>query len=764
MVKHFFKFIVIAFLNAGLAFAQAAPAFTVERIELEGNQRVSFETVRSYLPIEVGDVVTEQNVHESIKALYRTGFFRDIGLFKEGQGVLKIRVLERPSISEVEMEGNELITKEEMTIALSGMGVKQGRIFNDTQMESIIMDLRRRYQNQGYYAAEVDIQVTELPRNRVALLIKVEEGQPASIGRITMVGNKTYLDESLKNQMLLTESVVFGDSDKYAKPKLESDIESLRSYYMDRGFAEYEVTSSQVSLSLDKTQVFITINMKEGPQYTVAKINFSGDPILKKAELEGLLKIHVGDYFSRAQIVQTVNALRDRLSEEGYAFAEIEPITDLDKNNRLVNIDFRIEPKSRVYVRRIRIEGNTRTWDNVIRRELRQFESAPYSLEAVRQSNLRLNKLGYFKMARVGTERISKDLVDLVVQVDEQSTGSFNAGVGYSQIDGISFTLGVTERNVIGSGYSTNISARSSASTKYADISVTDPYFTQNGVSLTGAFYYRQIDAAQLNVSDYTTNNLGVRTSVSYPLDEWSKMNYGIKLDRQSLECVSTFTTCNAYMDENNQQGHESVRLTMGWQKNTTNSYSFSTEGRQFTLSGELVIPTNTDISFYKLYYRDAAYFPLNEIFTFKLKGDMAYAGTYAGTSEIPFYENFYAGGFGTVRGYEPNSLGERYDPVTDGSSRPIGGTTRIVSNAEVIFPMPFVEDSGNLRLSLFVDAGNVFNQGSNIRLPEFRSAAGLALSWLTPIGPLAFSLAKPLNYQDGDRTQVFQFNLGVPM
>lgn len=764
MVKHFFNFIVVAFITTSFSLAHAASSFTIKQIQLEGNQRVSFETVRSYLTIEVGDTATELTIQQSIKALYKTGFFRDIALFEADNGVLKIRVLERPSISEVEMEGNELITKEEMTMVLSGLGVKQGRIFNDTRMESIILDLRRRYQNQGYYAAEVDIQVTELPRNRVALLIKVEEGNPATIGRITLVGNKTYLDDTLKGHMLLTEEVIFGDSDKYAKPKLESDIESLRSYYMDRGFAEYAFSSSQVSLSLDKTEVFITINMNEGPQYTFGSINFSGDPILEKAELDSLLAIQVGDYFSRSQIVQTVNALRNRLSEEGYAFAEIEPLTELDKNNRLVNVDFRIEPKSRVYVRRIRIEGNTRTWDNVIRRELRQLESAPYSLEAVRQSNLRLNKLGYFKSARVSTERISKDLVDLVVQVEEQSTGSFNAGVGYSQIDGISFTLGVTERNVIGSGYSTNISARSSASTKYADISLTDPYFTQNGISLTGAFYYRQIDAAQLNVSDYTTNNLGVRTSVSYPLDEWSKINSGIKLDRQSLECVSTFILCNNYVDQNNQQGHESVRLTLGWQKNTTNSYSFSTDGRNFTLSGELVIPTNSDISFYKLYYHDSAYFPLNEIFTFKLKGDMAYAGTYAGTSEIPFYENFYAGGFGTVRGYEANSLGDRFDLTTDGSSRPIGGTTRLVSNAEVIFPMPFVEDSSNIRLSLFVDAGSVFNQGSNIRLPELRSATGLALSWLTPIGPLAFSLAKPLNYQDGDKTQVFQFNLGIPM
>ncbi|QBZ83306.1 Outer membrane protein assembly factor BamA [Hydrogenovibrio crunogenus] len=763
MVKQFLQSSLLAFLLLFNLSVVKASDFQINKIQIEGNQRISFETVRSYLPIEVGDELSRSKVQKSIQALYQTGFFRDIAFFQEADGILKIRVLERPSIADISIEGNELIKTEDMTQALNTMGVKKGRIFNDTQMERIILDLRRRYQNQGYYAAEIDIQVKELPRNRVSLEIKVEEGKPASIGRITLVGNKTYDDARLKGNLLLSESAIIGDSDKYAKPKLQSDIETLRSYYMDRGFAEFKVASSQVSLSLDKTQVYITINMKEGVQYTVSDIKFTGETIVKQDELKSLLKIHEGDFFSRSQIVATVNAIRDRLSEEGYAFAEIEPITQLDKNNRLVSLDFRIEPKSRVYVRRIRIEGNTRTRDYVIRRELRQFENAPYSLKAVRRSNTRLNRLGYFKTAKVDTDRISKDQVDLVVKVEEQSTGAFNAGIGYSQLDGISFTIGVTERNVIGSGYRANVNGTYSASTKSADIGVTNPYFTADGVSLGGGLYYREIDAQELNVSNYTTNNYGLRVNVGYPTSEWSSLSYGLKFDDQTLKCIDTFTACKTYTS-NYGRHFNSVRYTMGWSYDTKNAFYFPTDGQRTSVSGELVMPTNSDVSFYKLYLEETLYQPLSQYFTLRLKGDVAYGDGYGDHDELPFYENFYAGGIGTVRGFEPNSLGPRYDATIDGSTDPIGGSLRIVTNAEVTFPMPFVEDSGNLRLSLFVDAGNVFSDASAVKLPEFRSAAGLGVAWITPVGPLAFSLAKALNYQDTDRTQVFQFNLGVPM
>jgi len=351
----------------------------------------------------------------------------------------------------------------------------------------------------------------------------------------------------------------------------------------------------------------------------------------------------------------------------------------------------------------------------------------------------------------------------LVVKVEEQSTGAFNAGIGYSQLDGISFTIGVTERNVIGSGYRANVNGTYSASTKSADIGVTNPYFTADGVALGGGLYYREIDAQELNVSNYTTNNYGLRLNIGYPTSEWSSLNYGLKFDDQTLKCIDTFTACKAYTAEYGRH-FNSVRYTMGWSYDTKNAFYFPTDGQRTSVSGELVMPTNSDVSFYKLYLEESVYQPLSEYFTLKLKGDVAYGNGYGKHDALPFYENFYAGGIGTVRGFEPNSLGPRYDATIDGSTDPIGGSLRIVTNAEVTFPMPFVEDSGNLRLSLFVDAGIVFSDAEAVKLPEFRSSTGIGVAWITPVGPLAFSFAKALNYKDTDRTQVFQFNLGVPM
>lgn len=762
MVNKIIKILLVSALTfSSLAFSGD---FKIKKIEVEGNNRISFETIRSYLPVDVGEELTPNLVRQSIKQLYQTKFFSDVAFYQQENGVLKIKVQERPSISEIKIEGNELIKTEDMEQALETLGIKRGRIFNTNQLDTIVVDLRRQYQNQGYYAAEVAINVEELPRNRVALEIKIDEGKPATIGRITLVGNKTYEDNRLKGVMLLSESAIIGDSDKYAKPKLQSDQESIRSYYMDRGFAEFELRSTQVSLSLDKTQVFITVNMKEGPQYKISDVKFSGETILKTEELKQFQKIFAGDLFSRSKIVATVNALRDRLSEEGYAFAEINPITELDKDNRLVSVDFRIEPKDRVYVRRVVIEGNTRTRDYVIRRELRQLESAPYSLKAVRRSNTRLNRLGFFKTAKVDIERVAQDQVDLVVKVEEQSTGSFNAGIGYSQIDGPSLSLGVTERNVIGSGNKANFNVRYSAATKTADIGITNPYYTIDGVSLGGGLYYREIDAEELGVSDYTTNNYGIRMNLGYPISEWSNLTYGVKFDDQKLVCVSDdFIVCNDYSDEFGTH-FNSVRLSMGWSYDTKNSFYFPSDGQSASISGEVVIPTSSEVSFYKLYLDESYYFPITSNLTFKLKGGVAYGDGMGQYEGLPFYENFYAGGIGSVRGYEPNSLGPRYNSSTDGSNDPAGGNVRIVTNAELIFPMPFIEDSSNLRISLFVDAGNVFDGFDNVELEEIRAATGVGVAWITPVGPLAFSVAKALNEQNGDDTQVFQFNLGVPL
>lgn len=733
-------------------------AFEIQEIKVEGLERIGQETVFTYLPLNLGDQLDNAIQQNSLKALYKTGFFDDIQLFRGVGDSLIIRVKERPSIAEISTQGNKLIKTDDLMTALESMGIKKGKIYNAIEMDRVNIDLQRQYHNQGYYAAVIEIQVEDLPRNRVGLTIRVEEGEPASIERINLVGNETYSDERLKGLFLLSESVIFGSGDKYAKPKLQSDFETLRSFYMDRGFAEFTLNSSQVSLSADKTKVYISASMSEGPQYKLSSIDFSGNHKLGKQELDDLAQLEQGELFSRSKIIAAINAIRDRLSEEGYAFAEVEPRTQMDAQQQSVALEFYIDPKSRVYVRKIEVENNTRTRDHVIRREMRQLERAPYSLRAVRQSTSRLNRLGFFSKVDIDTRRVSTDEIDLVVKVEEQPTGSFTAGVGYSQLDGISFNLGISEKNFLGTGNEVNLTANSSASTKSADIGFTNPYFTDDGVSFGAGIYYYEIDAAELNITDYTLDKYGVRLNLGYPTSENTRLNFGLKAESQTLRCLSDFEACTTHLnqyDEHNQY----LLLTAGWRYDTRNSFYFPSDGQLTSLSVQSVVPGTSDITFYKLFAEEKWYAPISEHFTLKLNAAVASGSGYGEVENLPFYERFYAGGIGSVRGFEPNSLGGYYQDV----DRPKGGDIRTLTGAEVVFPMPFIEDSSNLRLSLFFDAGNVFARPEDVELSEFRTSTGFAFSWITPVGPLAFSFAKPVKYEKDDKLQSFQFSLGVP-
>jgi len=738
-------------------------AFTVKEIKVEGANKIGFETINSYLTVAAGEDLDSRAAQESIQRLYKTGFFKDVSLFKRDDGTLAIKVVERPSIADITFEGNSLIETEVLTTALDGLGIKKGRVYNQTQMDRVIVDLKRRYQNQGYYAATIDIVTTELPRNRIGLKVDVQEGEPATIGRINLVGNKVYSDKRLKSQMQMSESATFGSGDKYSKPMMQADIETIKSYYLDRGYAEFKVRSSQVSISADKTKVFSTINMTEGALYHFSDIQFMGELIVDKKELESLVTFKEGDAFSRSEVIKAVNAIRDRLSEEGYAFADVNPETLLNQKDRTIALNFKVDPKKRVYIRRIEVEGNTRTRDHVVRREMRQLESAPYSLEMVRQSKARLKRIGYFSTADVETRRVSSDEVDLIVKVEEQPTGSISAGIGYSQLDGMSFNLGISERNFIGSGNKLNFNVATSGAKKSADIGVTNPYFTNDGVSLGTSFYYSEIDATELDIADYTTNNLGVRLSLGYPLSETDSINYGLKFDSQDLICAGDFKDkfCGDYIDQNGSTS-SSIIASMGWVHNTTNAFYFPTDGQKTSISVEAVVPGTSDQGYYKAYLDESWYQSLSKNFTLQLKAGLALGEGYGDGSELPFYENFYAGGIGTVRGYEPNSLGPVYDLTNDGSDRPKGGSVKFTGTAGVLFPVPLIEDSSNARMSFFFDFGNVFEDLSGLEVSELRTSAGLGVSWITPVGPLTFSLAQPISYSDEDETQRFQFTLGA--
>lgn len=748
----------IALCLSALAFQTSAHAFEVSDIKVEGLERIGTETVLTYLPVNKGDYLNEAEQQNSLKALYKTGFFNDIQFYRGENNQLVIKVTERPSIAQIKTEGNKLIKTDDLKTALDSLGIKQGKIYNAIEMDRVIIDLQRQYHNQGYYAAAIKIEVENLPRNRVELKILVEEGEPASIERIALVGNQTYTDERLKGQFLLAESVIMGSGDKYAKPKLQSDLETLRSFYMDRGFAEFTINSSQVSLSPDKTKVFISASMTEGPQYKLASIKFSGRTKLTDEELTELANLESGELFSRTKIVAAVNAIRDRLSEEGYAFAEVEPRNEMHPEEQLVDLDFYIEPKNRVYVRKIEIEGNSRTRDHVLRREMRQLESAPYSLGAVRQSTSRLNRLGYFSKVNIDTRRVSLDEVDLVIEVEEQPTGSFTAGIGYSQLDGISFNVGVAEKNFLGTGNEIELSLNTSASTKSADIGVTNPYFTDDGVSLGVGVYYYEIDASRLNINDYTVDKYGARVNLGYPTSEDTSLNFGIRAENQNLKCLSDFEACEDHLDKHSAE-NQYLLFTAGWRYDTRNSFYFPSKGQVASVSLQSVIPGTSDITFYKLFLEEKWFTPLSENFTLKLNAATAYGSGFGEVKNLPFYERFYAGGIGSVRGYDPNSLGGYYTDI----NRPKGGDIRTLASSEIVFPMPLIDDSTNLRLSLYFDAGNVFSSPEDVEISEFRTSVGLGFAWITPVGPLAFSFSKPVHYKKDDRLQAFQFSLGVP-
>jgi len=736
-------------------------AFTVKNIKVEGSNKIGFETINSYLSVKPGDELDGQSVQDSIQRLYKTGFFQDVSLYKKDNGTLVVKVIERPSISDIKIQGNSLIETDVLNKALDGLGIKKGRIYNQIQMDHVVVDLKRRYQNQGYYAAVIDIDSKKLPRNRVELTIDIKEGEPAKIGRISLVGNKVYSDDRLKSLMQMTEHAVFGSGDKYSKPKMQADIETIKSYYLDRGYAEFKIDSSQVSISADKTKVFTTINMTEGPLYTISKIGYIGELIVGKKELKSLTSFKKGDTFSRAAVIKAVNAIRDRLSEEGYAFAEVVPETNFDRAKRTIGLNFKIEPKKRVYIRRIKIEGNTRTRDHVVRREMRQLESAPYSLKMVRQSKKRLERVCVCKSSDIETRRVSADQVDLIVKVEEQATGSFSAGVGYSQTDGASFNLGISERNFIGSGNKLTFKVATSSSTKSANIGVTNPYFTQDGVSLGANIYYSEVNASQLSIADYTTNNLGLNFSLGYPLSENNSLNYGLKFDSQELVCSDSFTFCSNYIDKYGKTSN-SVIASLGWTHNSTNGFYFPTKGQKTSLSLETVLPGTSNTPYYKVYANENWYQPLTDNFTMQLKTGLAFGDGYGDIDHLPFYEKFYAGGIGSVRGFESNSLGPLYDSTTDGSTSPKGGSVKLTGTAGVVFPVPFIEDSSNARLNLFFDFGNVFSSFDAVNSSDIKTSAGLGVSWITPVGPLTFSVARPISYTKSDKLQSFQFTLGT--
>ncbi len=742
--------------------------FVVEDIQVEGLQRISVGTVFNYLPVEQGERLTENRTTEAVRALFKTGFFENVVLEKKGNTLI-VFVEERPAIASIDIEGNEDIPSEQLLESLEQIGFAEGRVFDRSMLDKVEQELKRQYLSLGKYSARVESEITPLERNRVAVNIRVGEGEAASIKRINIVGNRVFDEDELLELFELGTKPFFSwfsDRDQYSKQRLAADLETLRSYYLDHGYINFTVNSTQVSITPDKRDVYITINVSEGEQYRIGEVTVSGDAIIPENEVRNLIEVEEGEIFSRTQVNQSSQAISKRLGDEGYAFANVNPIPDIDEKEQTVDLTFFVDPGKRVYVRRINITGNLKTRDEVLRRELRQLEGAPISTEKVERSRERIDRLGFFEQVNVETPVVpgSPDQVDVNYKVAERATfGSLNLGIGYGESQGLLLTGSVVQRNFLGTGKRLAIEVNTSKVNTVYSFSHTDPYYTIDGISRTFRASYRETDAGEADISEYTTDSYGAGVSFGVPLSEFSAYRFGLdyrvtdmKLGNSPSTQIEDFCSENAEIDDCT---FSTVTLSPSWTRDTRNKTVFPDRGALSTLSSEVAVPAGENsISFFKLQAKHQQYIPLTDWLTFKGEAEAGYGDAIGETSELPPFEHFYAGGSRTVRGYQANSLGPR-----DSNNDPLGGNARVLGNLELIFPSPFANQADSTRLSAFVDAGNVYDTtDSDVDFGELRYSAGLSLVWLTPVGPMSFSLSQPLNDEADDETETFQFTLGT--
>ena len=779
-MRHAFLSFVV-FINCILV-AQASLAvepFIVDNIRVEGLQRISAGTVFNYLPVRVGDRLDDRAVSKSIRELYKTGFFKDVRLEQEGNSLI-VFVIERPAIADIEFEGNKDIDTEELTKALKQIGFAEGRVYDKSILQRVVEELKRQYYARGKYAVRVDTIVTPLERNRVGIRVEVSEGKVTIIHQINIVGNKVFDTDTLLDELELTTPTLFSfytKTDQYSKQKLSGDLESIRSFYLDRGYINFKIDSTQVAITPDKKHIYITINLTEGEKYTINEVKLAGDLIVQPKEIFPVVSIQKGQHFSRKDITETSEAIVDLLGKAGYAFSNVNPIPAVNDEAREVNLTFFIDPGSRVYVRRVNVIGNTNTADEVIRRELRQFENSWISTTDVERSKARLQRLGFFKEVSVETPAVpgSPDLVDVIYTVEEQSTGSINAGAGFSQSQGVVFNFSITQANFLGTGNRYSVGLNTSDANTIYSFNVTDPYFTEDGISRTFRFNWRQTDLDEENLSNYSTDNASAGVGFGVPINEFDRIGFGLDFENTKIDLPNDLTeTSFDILEFVAKEGDDfnTLRFSANWSHDSRNKAVFATRGALQRLSGDLALP-GSDLQFFHINYVQQRFFPLTRTTTLMLKGNVGYADTLGGDSFPPF-EKYYAGGMNDVRGYKSNTLGPRddkphYIPSIDGrepftllpTGDPLGGQLKVIGNAEIILPVPFVKDSSGYRLSGFFDIGNVFAEAKDFDVGDLRYTTGIAGAWLSPFGLLRVSIAVPLNEKSGDDTEVFQFSFG---
>ena len=760
--------------------AFAIEPFVIKDIKIEGLQRTEPGTVFNYLPVQVGDTMTEDKSSEAIKSLYRTGFFKDVRI-EADQNILLITVQERPSIADIQFSGNKAFQSDKLKEGMKGIGLAEGQIYDKSKLEFAEQEIKKQYLAQGKYTATVKTSASPLERNRVAIRFDIEEGIVSRIKEINVVGNQLYSIKDITSQFQLKTTNWLSwwyKDDQYSKQKLTADLETLKSFYMNRGYLEFSVDSTQVSITPDKDDVYITINISEGPKYKVSDVKLAGDlQQVPESELQALIKIKKDDIFNREKITESTKGINARLGNDGFAFSNVNAIPEINKEEHTASFTFFVDPGRKVYVRRIDIEGNQRTRDDVIRREFRQVESGWYAADKIDRSKVRLNRTQFFSDVNIETPAVPgiTDQVDLKVKVTERNTGSVMFGAGLNSAEGLVGSFNVTQANFLGTGDRVSAQVNTGSINKTYSLSVTKPFYTPEGISLGYDIYRRDVNTSRLNLATYNTSSYGAGVRFSVPLTERNFISYGLTLDNtevSNLELTRSpqrFINYCRSVNANDASGCSMNSLTanIGWAIDSRDDILFPRKGELKRVNAEVSTP-GLDIQMYKITLQETWYKDLSKDFTVMLNGQLGYADSYGG-KEFPFFKNFYLGGVNTVRGYRQGSIGPvcLQNDTSCGSGNLgrntfLGGNKQVVANAELFMPVPFLKNDNNqFRLSAFIDAGNVYGLDESINLSTIRYSAGMGVLWVSPFGPLKLVYAVPFNNLSTDRTESFQFQMG---
>jgi outer membrane protein insertion porin family len=751
--------------------AHAADSFVIKDIRLEGLQRVEPGTVFSYLPVQVGDTFTEEKGADAIRALYETGFFRDVQIQAQGD-VLIVIVEERPTISRIEFTGMKEFDQEIVRKSLKSVGVAEARFYDKALIDKAEQELKRQYVSKGMYAAEVVATVTPVERNQVAIYFNIDEGPVAKIQEINFIGNKVFSESTLTGMMQLQVGgwlSWYTKDNLYSKQKLTADLETIRSYYLNRGYLEFVIDSTQVSITPDKKSIYLTISIKEGQKFTVQKVSLAGELLGKEAELMQLVQLKQGDVFSSAKLTASTKAIADLLGSYGYAFATINPQPDIHREQSEVDLTLVVDPGRRVYVRKVNISGNAKTRDVVIRREMRQFESSWFDGDKIELSKKRLSRLGYFTENNVTTQDVpgSPDQVDVNVDVKEKPTGSVSLGAGYSSTEKVILTAGVNQDNAFGTGQSIGLNAALGKVNQSLTLSNYDPYFTEDGISRFSDIYYRTSKPLYyVGDPDYKIQSVGTDLKFGVPYTEVDRVFFGTALEAYQIS--TTINTPQPYLNYAQSYGISppgypatlntyNIPLTAGWARDGRDSALIPSEGSLQQLSSEVGTPAG-NMTYYRLFGQYQKYHSFSKANILSFNGEVGYGQAY-GSNPFPITKNYYVGGIGSVRGYAPGSLGPTYYNTNYGTYQPTGGQSKIVTNVEYTVPVPGSGTEKTLRMFTFVDGGNAFGENINLVL---RYSYGLGISWISPLGPLKFSYGIPIKSQPTDNIQRLQFQVGT--